>query len=122
MPIVKSWDWIPEFSIRNTFYPFYLSLPLHLLRWTGLDSNFLVVNSVYFMNTLIQVACDYFTHKLAKRLIGPRGAKVALVFSLFNYETNLILQKTLTNNPETAFTVAGLYFFSKLKPSIDENM
>ena len=53
VPVVKSWDWIDNYAIRNTFYPFYLSLPMQVLRVTGTDSNMLVVNSVYFMNSLV---------------------------------------------------------------------
>jgi phosphatidylinositol glycan class B len=100
----------------------YLSIPLYLLRLTGTDSNFLMVNSLFFMNTLLQVVTDYFIYMLAKKMLGTKGAKISFLFTLFHFQTNTILQRTLTNTPETAFTIAALYFYSDLAPVVDTRM
>ena len=72
------------------------------------------------MNTLIQLTTDYFTYKLAEKFLGSNGAKISLVYSLFNYQINNIFQKTLTNGPEVAFSIGGLFFYSELKPKFDK--
>lgn len=77
--VVAPWDWVPEYALRNMLYPYFLSLPIKLLRATGFDSNFLVVNSMYAMNTLIITTTDYFTFRLADRFLGRSGAKITLV-------------------------------------------
>ena len=46
---IVTWEWLPEYGLRNTIYPFYLSIPLRILRFTNMDSNMLVVNSMGFM-------------------------------------------------------------------------
>ena len=50
---IVTWEWIPEYGLRNTIYPFYLSIPLRILRFLHLDSNMLVVNSMGAMNSII---------------------------------------------------------------------
>lgn len=41
---------------------------------------------------------------------------------MFNRRINEIWQKTLTNGAEAVFSVCGLYFYTKLKPTFDKNM
>lgn len=122
VPIVKSWEWVDEFALRSTLYPFFLSLPLHVLRFLSIDSNFLVVNSIYAMNTLIFVTADYYLYLLTHKLFGNRAAKMALLYQLFNCNINMTFQKTLSNGAEAAFCLCGLYYFSNLKPLFDRNM
>jgi hypothetical protein len=63
-PIV-TWEWLDTYSLRNCLYPAFLSLPLHVLKLFGIDSNFLVVNSLIGMNSLTQAIGDYFGFALA---------------------------------------------------------
>jgi hypothetical protein len=122
VPMVKTWEWDPNYALRSLFYPAFLSIPLHILRFLGLDTGFMVVNSVFFMNTIIQTMGDIFMYKLAKNLLGTKGAKLALLYMLFNKRINEIPQKTLANGAELNLTVIAFYFFSKLKPTFDRNM
>ena len=122
MQLVITWDWVDEYALRNTLYPLYLSLPLHILRRLSIDTNFLVVNSMLFMNSLLQLVGDYYLYKLAKQFLGTNGAKISLVYVLFNATINQIFSKTLTNGAETAFSMAGLYYFGKIHDSLDRNM
>jgi len=46
--------------LRTWLYPLYLSLPGHTLKLVGLDTNFMIVNSIYFMHVLVQVVGDYY--------------------------------------------------------------
>ena len=61
-PVIKTWEWLDIYALRSVIWPAYLSLPLHILRFLGLDSNFLVSHSALFMNSLLQVLGDYFLY------------------------------------------------------------
>lgn len=87
---IVTWEWLPIYSLRNTIYPFYLSLPLHILRFLSIDSNFLVVNSMTAMNSILQVIGDYFSFCLAERLMGKKGAVIFCGYSVFNRRINEI--------------------------------
>jgi hypothetical protein len=87
---IVTWEWLPIYALRNTIYPFYLSLPLHILRFLRIDSNFMVVNSMAVMNSIIQVVGDYFSFCLAERLMGKRGAVIFTGYSVFNRRINEI--------------------------------
>ena len=43
-----TWEWNPDNRIRSVIYPFYLSLPLRLLKILRLDYYFTVRHSYYF--------------------------------------------------------------------------
>jgi hypothetical protein len=120
--VVTTWEWNNLFALRSVIWPAYLSIPLHVLRFLKIDSNFLVCNSIIFMNSLIQALGDYFLYYLAHHFIGVDGAKMSLVYSLFNRRINEIFQKTLTNGAEAVFSTCGLYYYFKLKPQFDHNM
>ena len=122
VPLLTSWEWDEHFGLRSIMYPAYLSLPLHLLRFFGIDYNILVSNSIVFMNTSLQVLGDFFLYLLAKQTIGREGAHIALVYSLLNQRINEIMGKTLSNGAEAAFSLSGLYYYSQLKPKFDKNM
>lgn len=120
--IVKSWEWVDFFSLRSVVYPVYLSLPLHVLRFLGLDYNILVVNSIYVMNLLLFVMGDYYLYKLSDFLMGKRAAQLALLYSLFNCNINTIFQKTMTNGAEAALSMSALYYYTQLRPKFDKTM
>lgn len=43
------WEWLDDNRIRSYLYPFYLSLPLRILKALNLDSSyFLMTNCYYF--------------------------------------------------------------------------
>ena len=64
-PVTATWEWNKYYSLRSVIYPAYLSLPLHLLRLLGIDTNFLVNNSMVFMNTLLVVVGDYYLYYMS---------------------------------------------------------
>jgi hypothetical protein len=90
VPVVMTWEWDQIYTLRSVLYPAYLSIPLHILRFLSLDTNFLVVNSMLFMNCLLQVLGDVFLYKLAKIFLGKEGATMTLSYSLFNRRINEI--------------------------------
>jgi hypothetical protein len=117
-----TWEWLDQYALRTILYPAYLSLPLWVLKFLGIDKNFLVVNSLLFMNSLIQVLGDYYLYFLASDLAGKNCALISLGMSIFNRRMNEIFGKTLTNTPESIFCLVGLYYYNRLKPKFDKNM
>jgi hypothetical protein len=87
---------------------------MQIFRALNIDSSFLVVNSVFFMNSIIFAAGDVFLYKLANNLLGSRGAKIALIYNLFNFKITEVFHKTLTNGAEANLAIISLYFYSKL--------
>ena len=122
LSVAFTWEWDADYALRAIVYPLFLSLPLHVLRLLRIDTNFLVVNSVGAMNTVIQVAGDYHLYLLTERLAGKRAARIALAFSLVNFRTTDIFAKTLTNGAEAACSVIAFYYFTLLEPKCDRSM
>lgn len=64
------WEWSEKFMLRNTLYPMYLSLPLRLIKFLNIDTNFIVNVTPYLAHFPVVVLTDYFTWKVAKRVVG----------------------------------------------------
>ena len=47
---------------------------------------------------------------------------MSLIYVLFNTTINETFNKTLTNGAETAFSMAGLYYFGKIESKLNLNM
>ena len=63
------------------------------------------------MNSMIQVAGDFYLYHISKGLIGKRGALIALVFCLLNYRMSEIFSKTLTNGAEAVCSLIAFYYY-----------
>jgi hypothetical protein len=110
------------YTLRSVLYPFYLSIPLHILKALGLDYNCLVMNSMLFMNALVITLGDYYLYHLSKKFAGRQAAMISLVYILFNYRMNHIFLKTLTNGVEAVFCMMGFYYYTSIKAKFDKNM
>lgn len=122
LSISFTWEWLEDYKLRSIIFPLYLSLPLHVLRFLRIDTNFLVVNSIGAMNSVIQAVGDVYLYKLAKVLIGKRGALIALVFSFVNLTMTQTFTKTLTNGAEAICSLIAFYYFTHLQAKFDRNM
>lgn len=63
---MSTWEWWKGFNLRTHLYPLYLSLPGHVLKWLDLDTNFLVVNSIYVMHCIIWVIGDCYFYSFTR--------------------------------------------------------
>lgn len=117
-----SWEWQEKYTLRSSIYPTYLSIPLYILKFLKLDTNMLVVNSMFFMHIMIIVMGDYYLYCLSKLYLGKRGAAITLLYTLINFKINQIFTKTLTNGVESVFCTMAFYYFAILKPKLDWNM
>ena len=111
-----TWEWLDVYALRTYIYPVFLSFPLHILKFFGIDYNSMVVNSMLMMNSIIQVIGDYYLYYMTKDFAGKKGGIICLGLSIFNRRMNEIFGKTLTNTPESIFCMIGLYYFGRLKP------
>lgn len=89
----------------------FLSLPLHLLRFLGLDSNCAVRCAPYIAHYLVVVLTDFFLWKAAKKVLVREAAQLTMILFFFNRFETMHLIRTLTNTVEQMFTVVGFYFY-----------
>lgn len=108
--------------MRNVIYPFLLSIPAFILRYTGLDYNVLVVNSFFMANMVVFVVSDIFLYKLADSILGKRPAKIAMLYCLVNSRMNELFHKTMPHVAEYGLTMIALYYYFKLRPQLDKSM
>lgn len=113
--VVTTWEWLEYYGLRNTLYPAFLSIPLHLLRFLNLDSNINVIVAPLFMNGILQTMGDYFGFLLAERLINNKTAMIFLSYSLFNARINELFSRTMTNGAEATCAMLAFYHFTKLQ-------
>lgn len=111
-----SWEWFSFYALRNHLYPFWLSLPSHLLKLLGIDTNFMVVNSMYFMHCVLWAFGDYFYFYLVKTIAGRRCAVITTTISLTSQTVNRYISRTSMNGIEGNLVIAALYYFTNLKP------
>lgn len=98
--VALPWEWSDEFRLRNCIYPMFLSLPLHLVRFLGIDTNLVVRSVPYLTHYVFVVANDVFFWKIAKRLVVRDAAKLAFILYFFNRFETMHLIRTIGNSLE----------------------
>ena len=84
----------------------------------SLDYNFLIVNSFYLMHCIVWVFGDLYFYRLANILGGKQLAIYSTMISLSNETSIRYISHTSMNGVETSLTIAALYYFLLLRPSI----
>jgi hypothetical protein len=115
---ILSWEFNNKYSLRNHLYPFWLSLPVFIFKWIGLDTNFLVVNSMYAMHCVLWTFGDYFFYHLVKSLTGKRCAILATVISFSNEDVFRFVSRVNANGVEGSLVIAAMYYYLKIKPQV----
>ena len=80
--VLLSWEFLPYYSLRNYIYPIWLALPTFGLRFIGMDTNFLVMNSMYFMHCILWTMGSYYLYYLVLLIAGRRCAIMTQLVSL----------------------------------------
>ena len=118
-----SWEFDKNYCLRNHLYPLWLSMPGFLLKWTGLDSNLLIVNSMYAMHCVLWVFGDFYFFHLVKQISGKRCAVLGLIIFYSYEEVTRYCTRVNANGVEGSFVIAAMYYFFKIKPEIfDANL
>ena len=122
--ILLPWEWYNFYALRNHLYPFYLSIPGRFLKIVQMDTNFLLVNSMYFMNVVVWTFGDYYFYKLVKLLAGTECAIFTTMVSMTNATVIIYVSRTAMNGAEGNLAIAALYYYHLLdKPIIfDKNL
>ena len=115
---MPTWEWWPGWSLRTHIYPLWLALPGLILKAVSLDTNFLLVNSVYFMHCLIWTVGDIFMLKFMTQLLGKKEAIFCLIMSFTSEYVNDYVLRTSSNGIEGNIMFASFYFFMNIKPQI----
>jgi hypothetical protein len=108
------WEWTPENRIRNTIYPYYLSILLRLVKHFGIDDAMTVRNSYYLAHSLLIILGDYFYIKVGKLVIGDTGTKIAMYFYLSNKFYNTHIIHAFINSFEAILSIIIFYFYFKI--------
>ena len=116
--ILLSWEWMNIYALRNHIYPFWLALPGFFLKMLSLDSNMLIVNSMYFMHCTVWTFGDYFFYHFAKALGGKQFAIYATMVSFSNETVIRYISHTSMNGIEGNLTIAALYYYLQITPKM----
>lgn len=109
--IMQTWEWMTTYALRNHLYAFWLALPGFILKLMHLDSNFLIVNSMYAMHCIVWTFGDYYFYQLAKIIGGKQLAIYSLMISLSNETVIKYICHTSMNGIEGNLTMAALYYY-----------
>jgi hypothetical protein len=112
--IMPTWEWWPGWSLRTHIYPLWLSIPGFFLKTFGIDTNFLLVNSIYFMHVLVWTFGDIFMMKFVTQLLGKREAIFCFLMSLTSEYVNEHVLRTSTNGIEGFMMFISFYYFMNI--------
>lgn len=84
----------------------------------GLDTNLLIVNSIYFMHCIIWVIGDFYCFKFVRQLLGRREAIATIAYSLTSEYVNDYVLRTSANSVEGNLMFVVFYYYLNLKPKI----
>jgi hypothetical protein len=114
----STWEWWKGYNLRTHLYPLYLSIPGFILKKLDLDTNFLVINSIYFMHCLMWVIGDCYMYSFTRQLLGRREAIAALAFSLTSEYVNDYVLRTSANSVEGNMMFIVFYHYLNLQPKM----
>lgn len=119
----STWEWWKGYNLRTFLYPLWLSLPGHILKMLNLDTNFLIINSIYLMHCILWVVGDYYCFLFVRQLLGKREAIAAVVFSITSEHVNNFVLRTSANGVEGNLMFVVFYYYLNMKPKIfDKNL
>lgn len=68
--VILPWEWRDKSRIRNTLYPYYLSIPLRILDFFYLDYYWSVRAGYYIFQAFLVVVGDLFFYKVGCKVFG----------------------------------------------------
>jgi hypothetical protein len=99
-------------------YPLWLGIPGHFLKLIGLDTNFMIINSIYFQHCVIWIIGDYHMYLFVRQLLGKREAILAILFSVTSEYVNNYVLRTSANSVEGNLMWVVFYYYLNIKPKI----
>lgn len=115
---LSTWEWWQGFNLRTFLYPLWLSLPGFALKWLDMDTNFAIVNSIYFMHCIIWVIGDYYQFLFVRQMIDKKTAIATLIYSITSQYVNDYVLRTSANGIEGNLMFVAFYYYINIKPKI----
>ena len=97
------WEWSKVNMLRSAIYPIYLSVPLYLLKATGLDSSWAVLLCPKLAHLPLVLICDLYMWRVAKATMGKNAARVSMMLMAMSALFNDVQVRCFTNSVETTF-------------------
>ncbi|CDW78313.1 UNKNOWN [Stylonychia lemnae] len=116
-----SWEWQPTYRMRNTLYPFYLIIPLQILKTLGLDYGIAVRCCPYIAHCILVIISDWYLWKVGIKIFGKNTARITLIFYLFNRVYNEILIRCFGNSIESIANIIAFNYYLNQKDKFDGN-
>ena len=107
--------------IRSYIYPFYLSIPLRLMKFLQLDYPITVRVSYYLAQWIIVVIGDIYFFKLSKRIVGKEAARLGFYYYFTSKFYNIYVIRCFSNSVESIFALIILEHFYEIKKKLDHN-
>lgn len=110
-----SWEWMPEYRLRNTIYPCYLACFLWVVKFLRIDYFAVVRVCPYLAHSILVILSDRFFWKLGKKALGIPATRFAFIFYLSNRVFNEYYVRCFTNSIETIFQIIAFYYYMDVK-------
>lgn len=100
----EAWD------IRSWFYPFFLMIPLMILKYFKVVPGNLFIRSIIVVQIIFSISCLIVTYFLGKKIKNTFTGLISVFFLALNPLFNRWSLSTTTDVPATLFYLLVLYF------------
>jgi len=117
------WEWTPDYRIRCVLYPYFLALPLWIVKTLGLDGTWWITRlAPYLAHMILVLLSDAFFFKLAKKILGTRAAKISFIIYFTNSYFNRFIIRCFANSVESTIHLVVFYYFYDITSRFDKNL
>jgi phosphatidylinositol glycan class B len=116
------WEWAPNYRIRNVVYPYFIAIPLWIIKTLGVDSREMVRLAPYLAHLCTVMLSDIYFYKLAKKVFGSQTAKIAFMMYFTNAFFNSFLIRCFGNSVESTIHLVVFYYFYDITSNFDKNV
>ncbi|WWC85658.1 uncharacterized protein L201_000524 [Kwoniella dendrophila CBS 6074] len=112
IPTGNFWDlYVVGGRMRSWLWHSLFAGVYKLLEISNLDKTELIVIAPRLIGVMVAALTDYYTYKLASKIISPGASTSALFLSLTSLFNAHLLPRSLSTSPETLLTTMALCYF-----------
>lgn len=116
------WEWQSQFRLRNVLYPYYLSIPLWIIKLLNIDKYYIVRVSPYLAHSVLVILSDYFFYQIGKKMVGQQATRMALYLYMTNNFYNTHLIRCFTNSVETIIHIIVFNYYLDTSSKFDKKL
>jgi len=120
--VTLPWEWIDSYKLRSAIYPTYLSLPLVIIKFLGIDYHLVVRLCPYLSHMILVMISDVYVWKIGKLTVGKNSTRMGFFFLIISRIYNEYIIRTFTNSIESIFQTIAFYYFLKVSNKFDKNI